>query len=222
MQLIKHPTLWSKPFKVYKNPWKTLGLRPGCSSKSLEARYKKLCIKHHPDNGGDASVFKAISDAYEKIKSNKPNTKAYALATTIIHNAIVKYTVDSINLEKDHSKLHIAMRYSGNRLPTALAIDEVNKLLKSIKTNISSAEHHIKILKMHIKDYRKNNRKQLIAAYVLNSLKEELSKVNRHLRSQKDDLIIAEKVIKIIKQMKWPEQHTIINAYYGMSSTTNW
>ena len=40
----------------------------GCSQEEMKKSYKKLCIKHHPDKGGDEEVFKKISEAYNILK----------------------------------------------------------------------------------------------------------------------------------------------------------
>lgn len=42
-----------------------LGLNGNPSKKQIKKAYRKLAIKHHPDAGGDARLFKRIQEAYE-------------------------------------------------------------------------------------------------------------------------------------------------------------
>ncbi len=43
-----------------------LGLKEPCSRAEVEHAYRRLALKHHPDQGGDAEVFKQIHEAYEQ------------------------------------------------------------------------------------------------------------------------------------------------------------
>lgn len=45
-----------------------LGVSRTCSNDELKRSYKKLCIQHHPDKGGDENEFKKISEAYNILK----------------------------------------------------------------------------------------------------------------------------------------------------------
>lgn len=45
-----------------------LGVSKTSSMEDLKKSYKKLCIKHHPDKGGDENEFKKISEAYNILK----------------------------------------------------------------------------------------------------------------------------------------------------------
>jgi DnaJ homolog subfamily A member 2 len=45
-----------------------LKVQKGCSVDELKKSYKKLCIQHHPDKGGDENEFKRISEAYNILK----------------------------------------------------------------------------------------------------------------------------------------------------------
>lgn len=43
---------------------KTLGVDTGAARKEIKAAYYKLAHKHHPDKGGDETLFKQIGEAY--------------------------------------------------------------------------------------------------------------------------------------------------------------
>ena len=46
----------------------TLFLTPDAPGFIIDAVWKALALKHHPDRGGDSEAFKTFSVAYEKIK----------------------------------------------------------------------------------------------------------------------------------------------------------
>jgi hypothetical protein len=46
---------------------RTLGLEPGASDDEIELAWKKLRSQHHPDKGGDASMFARVKAAYEAV-----------------------------------------------------------------------------------------------------------------------------------------------------------
>lgn len=48
--------------------WATLGLTEGASKAEAETAYRQLCKKHHPDVGGDAAQFNAITDAVRQAR----------------------------------------------------------------------------------------------------------------------------------------------------------
>ena len=46
--------------------FEALELKEPCSRAEVEHAYRRLALKHHPDHGGDAEVFKQIHAAYEE------------------------------------------------------------------------------------------------------------------------------------------------------------
>lgn len=46
--------------------WEVLGLRPGTSRENIEAQYRDLARKHHPDHGGDTATMARINAAYRE------------------------------------------------------------------------------------------------------------------------------------------------------------
>lgn len=50
------------------NPYQVLGVPDGTSVEQCKKAYRKLCIKHHPDNGGDKDTFDKISKAMTMIE----------------------------------------------------------------------------------------------------------------------------------------------------------
>ncbi|MBF4693814.1 J domain-containing protein [Fusibacter ferrireducens] len=45
-----------------------LGLNVHATEEEIKKRFKELAKLHHPDKGGDSSIFIEILDAYEKLK----------------------------------------------------------------------------------------------------------------------------------------------------------
>ena len=48
--------------------WDVLGLAPGASADEVKRAYRAKAHLHHPDHGGDPAKFRAVHDAYERLK----------------------------------------------------------------------------------------------------------------------------------------------------------
>lgn len=48
-----------------------LGLNSNATQDDIKKAYRKLSLKHHPDKGGDESLFKDISAAYNRLQKNE-------------------------------------------------------------------------------------------------------------------------------------------------------
>lgn len=65
---------YSAPFlSKYKNavkedPWSTLFLLPSAPVFVVEAVWRALANKYHPDKGGDVSLFRKFKEAYDKLR----------------------------------------------------------------------------------------------------------------------------------------------------------
>lgn len=57
--------------KEQRDPYVVLQVRPDASIEIVEASYKALAKRHHPDKGGDAKMFKEIQDAYDRVKKER-------------------------------------------------------------------------------------------------------------------------------------------------------
>lgn len=51
------------------NPYAILGVGDGASESDVKKAFRRLSRQHHPDLGGSATAFDAISRAYELIMS---------------------------------------------------------------------------------------------------------------------------------------------------------
>lgn len=51
--------------------YEVLGVEKDDDAKTIKKAYRKLCLKHHPDKGGDAHTFKEINAAYEILSDEK-------------------------------------------------------------------------------------------------------------------------------------------------------
>mmetsp|Transcript_4805 Transcript_4805/g.13881 ORF Transcript_4805/g.13881 Transcript_4805/m.13881 type:complete len:415 (-) Transcript_4805:912-2156(-) len=51
--------------------YEALGVEKDVDEKALKKAYKKMCLKHHPDKGGDEHVFKEVNAAYEILSDPK-------------------------------------------------------------------------------------------------------------------------------------------------------
>ena len=43
----------------------TLGIQRDASDSEIKKAYRKQCLKHHPDKGGDAEAFQKVKDAHD-------------------------------------------------------------------------------------------------------------------------------------------------------------
>lgn len=48
--------------------WQELGVAPTATADEIEAAYRNLAKRHHPDRGGDAEMFHRITTAYTQAK----------------------------------------------------------------------------------------------------------------------------------------------------------
>ncbi len=46
---------------------RTLGFEPQPTPEQIETAFKALVLLHHPDKGGDAATFQAVSEARERL-----------------------------------------------------------------------------------------------------------------------------------------------------------
>lgn len=55
------------------DPYTTLGATCTEELVEIKKKYRKLCMKHHPDKGGNTVKFQEINEAFELIKKHKEN-----------------------------------------------------------------------------------------------------------------------------------------------------
>lgn len=91
------------------------------SKESLKAAYKRLSIKHHPDNGGDEAYFSKIAEAYhvlEKDVSRKEYLSEWK-QHKFLHNEFCKYPMgrsyDDIAFQPIRETVHEYMFYIMNK-----------------------------------------------------------------------------------------------------------
>lgn len=51
--------------------WNVLGVESHTESEVVQARYRQLAMKHHPDRGGDQDLMSRINAAYESFKQER-------------------------------------------------------------------------------------------------------------------------------------------------------
>jgi len=51
--------------------YQTLGVNKGASADEIKRAYRSLAMKHHPDRGGDANVFKQVQEAYATLSDDQ-------------------------------------------------------------------------------------------------------------------------------------------------------
>lgn len=49
------------------SPYEVLGVKEGADKATCKKAYRKLCMKYHPDNGGDTEMFDRVNKAWSMI-----------------------------------------------------------------------------------------------------------------------------------------------------------
>ena len=61
--------------RLYRDPYRTLGLRPDATGKEIRKAYRRLAMRYHPDRNPDnpeaGEKFKQIQWAYETLAGTK-------------------------------------------------------------------------------------------------------------------------------------------------------
>lgn len=53
------------------NPYAILGIPVNASIDEVKKARRKMCLKYHPDQGGDKEMFNLVNTAYEMIVNKK-------------------------------------------------------------------------------------------------------------------------------------------------------
>ena len=61
---------------MIKDYYKTLNINRNSSQDDIKKAFRKLSKQHHPDKGGDETVFKELSEAYDTL-SNPEKKQRY-------------------------------------------------------------------------------------------------------------------------------------------------
>ena len=73
------------------NPYEILGVPNGSSKDICKKAYRKLCIKHHPDNGGDKDIFDKVSKAWTMIEQGTNATIRVAPKRHLSHVSLFRF-----------------------------------------------------------------------------------------------------------------------------------
>jgi curved DNA-binding protein CbpA len=62
--------------RTMRTHYEILGVKEDASAREINAAFRRLVKKHHPDKGGDAATFQRVTEAYNVLK-NKGAREAY-------------------------------------------------------------------------------------------------------------------------------------------------
>ena len=55
--------------------YEVLGVSKSANDDEIRKAYRKLCLTHHPDKGGEAEQFQSIQKAYETLSDEKKRAR---------------------------------------------------------------------------------------------------------------------------------------------------
>ena len=98
---MRRPTKWMHPLEAMK----VLGISTEneLTGDTVKIAYRRLAIKHHPDKGGDAVVFKKIAFAYESLSHNLSHARTF-VGKKVPEKQRTKKNVATINWQEIFSK----------------------------------------------------------------------------------------------------------------------
>lgn len=78
-----------------------LGIDENASPGQIKKAYKRLCMKHHPDRGGDPEIMQSLNDAYDLLVGDSAGKEiniligeAYSILTKVFESIIQSNTID--------------------------------------------------------------------------------------------------------------------------------
>ena len=76
----------------YMDAYKILGVSYEATLDECKKAYRRLCMVHHPDNGGDTNTFAEINKAWSLIQSGRA-TKPRPESKHLIFESLFRYTL---------------------------------------------------------------------------------------------------------------------------------
>jgi molecular chaperone DnaJ len=67
------------------NYYDILGVSKEASSEEIKKAYRKMAMQHHPDKGGDESMFKSVQEAYDVLSDDKKRSNYDRFGTAQPH-----------------------------------------------------------------------------------------------------------------------------------------
>lgn len=109
----------SEVYMQVDDPYKTLGVTPEAEDAVIEAAYKSLIKKHHPDQGGKERQFKKINTAYEQIQGDQHSQPSTGLSQSD-SSGIFSLITKNINTEKVTANISDELFLEGDQLTICL------------------------------------------------------------------------------------------------------
>lgn len=197
------------------NPYEVLGLHKDVSSQEIKTKYRELSMVHHPDKGGDASIFAKIAVAY-KILSN-PEKKA-------------QFDKDGF-IEPDEIFLKEQMRARVIRIVEDWVTQTVqgkcnitlvrffNVQIKGGREQLNASKDHLKqvrkLIKTTLKKLSYNNTNQSIAHTII---KQKLHLLKADINNTENEIKVIELVAEELRKYIYKEDSSITLGGIDVSS----
>jgi DnaJ family protein A protein 2 len=130
-----------------------LGVSKTCTMDELKKSYKKLCIQHHPDKGGDENEFKKISEAYNILKDPEKRDVYDKFGVDGLQNGMAQ-NVDVQSMMENLFGFGFGGKQSQNRPPPPQFIS----LRLSLEDIVNGNSNYVYILNRKIVDRTKERR----------------------------------------------------------------
>jgi curved DNA-binding protein CbpA len=190
-----------------------LGVTPDVSMGDLKKAYRDKSRRHHPDKGGDASLFRGIAEAY-KILSN-PQTRARYDQTGQTTAAPDVLTVSLSVLANWMKQIVDGPTNLENTDLLGLMKEQIKKELVAINENHGKAKNTLHRIN-HIKKHLTTNGSGA-PPVLLTVMDERRSEVVAHLRQLEHGKKVMAKITELLEDYTYRYEERNVMGYVPMS-----
>lgn len=199
------------------NPYEILELKNNCTTNDIKTAYRNLSKKHHPDiNNGESTKFMQLNLAY-KVLSDPNKRKLYDEQGVILDER-----PDHVETLVRERLMLIATHWldnmlKGNNMPLQeFVMNSLNNGIKHIDKNIKDMNSTMYALQ-NISKRLKHKSGDSVIHKIIN---QRIKTINKGKIQNKTELVVIDKVMKIILDYEYKEEELFSNIAFGSSATS--